>query len=143
MKNITYIKTDFECWSVLRMYINDVYIGVAEWFYDDAHTIINKFDWLIEDTRIESHHDCTYIQSFYICDEFRGLGYSHKLIRKTLSEIRKRKYSQHICLIVENSYRHFGNLALYKLYDKHKFRQYANSKCMFIYRKTCKKTKNC
>lgn len=134
--DIRYELTSAGVYHHLLMYVDNVYVGCSEYQHSDVYTIINKFDWFIESEELHMNQDITYIQQFYILQEFRGKGYSHILIRKTLANIRKDFKNPHICLIVE-AYcdSNFKNTALYKLYKRHKFLRYRNSKYMFIYKK--------
>lgn len=136
MKKIfTYKQSTFGNEHILYMYLNGQYVGCSQWKFSNVYDVISKFRWIIEDERLYGNDDMIYIDQFYITEDFRGQGHSHKLIRETLSRIRKVQRNSHICLIAEHySGSKFKQKPLYRLYQKHKFQRYRNSKYMFIYK---------
>lgn len=83
------------------MYLDGIKVGDSLWVDHEYNA-----SEIIEYTTYESYNtfrendSLAFIEYFYIEPEYRGNGYSRKLIRKTLAHIRNHKYNRHISLVM-------------------------------------------
>lgn len=102
MKNkITFGHVERGVYNTLVMYLNGIKIGDSEWVDHDygAAEIIEYTTYKSYNT-FRENDSLAFIEYIHIEPGYRGNGYSKKLIRKTLSLIRNKKYNRHISLIM-------------------------------------------
>lgn len=143
---ITFGHVEKGIYNNLVMYLNGIKIGDSEWVDHNYNA-----SEIVEYTTYESYNtfkendSLAYIEYFHIESDFRGKGYSKKLIRKTLSLIREKKCNRHISLIVHpETGSKVNTKILLKLYRSFGFKSQYNCRehWMHIYKIRGKKNRN-
>lgn len=143
MNKISFGYVENGIYNNLVMYLDGINIGSSEWV-DHNYNASEIIEFTTEKSynTFKENDSLAYIEYFHIEPEFRGKGYSKKLIRKTLSLIRYKKYNRHISLIVHpETGSGVKSKILLKLYRNFGFKsQYGcNEHWMHIYKKRSRK----